>query len=458
MGCSMICIPSRGQVPDGHSDNPEDFSMPILKHALAFSLVLFFLQQTLFAQEEEKQPRDSCVWCHLENEEEPEEPAHAMQEDIHAENGLSCVDCHGGDAGLGFDEDEEAAMDPAKGYIGAPEKKDIPRFCARCHSDPGYMRRFNPRVATDQYDRYKTSVHGQLLLRGDEKVAACTDCHGAHGVLSFKDPRSPVYALNIPATCGKCHADREYMAGYRVAKDVVEEYKKGVHGITLLEKGDQAAPACNDCHGNHGAVPPGIPAIGFVCGQCHLNNSELFAESPHKQAFAEEELPECETCHDNHAIEHPTDAMLGTGEESICVDCHEEGSDGYRIAEVLYAKIDSLKLRLSAADSLLQVARKAGMEVSEPLYQLNEANQFLIQGRTMIHSLSEGKVDSLTARGIGLAIEAYEQGLQAIDELQFRRKGLAVSLVFILLLALGLYLKIREIDSRTVFREEEVRV
>jgi predicted CXXCH cytochrome family protein len=425
---------------------------PYLFVATFFLLILSSSDQSL-AQEAQTEKPNSCIWCHNEIGDELAEPIRALENDVHADQGLSCVDCHGGDETAGFDEDETAAMDPAKGYIGVPEKKDIPQFCARCHSNPSYMRKYNPRVSTDQFDRYKTSVHGRLLAQGDKKVATCVDCHGAHGILAVKDSRAQVYSLNIPSTCGKCHADIDYMADYRISTRQIEEYTKSVHGIALLEKGDQAAPACNDCHGNHGAVPPGVPAIGFVCGRCHLNNSELFRQSPHFEAFAEEELPECETCHNNHDIEPPTDAMLGIGEESICTDCHGDDSEGYKVAATLRAKIDTLKNKIAAADSLVAVANRAGMEVSEALFQINDANQSLIKSRTMIHALSVEKLDEVAKDGNALAISAYDQGLDALDELQFRRKGLALSLVFILILAIGLYLKIKEVDRRTDFRE-----
>ena len=399
------------------------------------------------AQEVASESPNSCIWCHQEIGDELAEPILAMENDVHADKGLSCVDCHGGDATAGFDEDETAAMDPAKGYIGVPERTEIPQFCARCHSDPGYMRQFNPRVSTDQFDRYKTSVHGQMLAKGDSKVATCVDCHSAHGVYEVSDPRAQVFAMNIPETCGKCHSDSEYMEGYKISTRQVDDFKKGVHGIALLEKGDQAAPACNDCHGNHGAVPPGVPSIGFVCGQCHLNNSELFRASPHMEAFAEEGLPECETCHDNHNIEKPRDTMVGIGDESVCTDCHEQGSTGYQVAATLYAQIDTLKKNIAEADSLVKVASRAGMEVSEAVFSLGDANQSLIKSRTMVHSLSVDKLNEVTTEGNGLASSALSIGIAALDELQFRRKGLAISLIFIFVLALGVYMKIREVDK-----------
>jgi len=376
-----------------------------------------------------------------------------LKNDVHAMQGLSCADCHGGDSAAGFDDDPDAAMDPAKGYIGVPTRAQIPQFCGRCHSDPEYMRKYNPRVATDQLARYRTSTHGKLLRQGDHKVATCIDCHGVHGIRDAKDSRSAVYPLNIPETCGRCHADAEYMQDYAIPTDQVSEYKTSVHGKALLEKGDQAAPACNDCHGNHGASPPGAPSIAFICGQCHLNNSELFLKSPHRTAFQELDLPECETCHGNHAIQRPTDDLIGVGDQSICLDCHEEDSKGYAAAAHIRSEIDSLKSRISYGDSLVSRAERAGMEVSEAIFNLKDANDALIKSRTIIHSLSESETLKATETGHELVTQAILLGEKALDELQFRRKGLAVSILFILLLAVGIYLKIKELDVKYPLKE-----
>lgn len=417
-------------------------------------LATFFSLATLgsvAAQEEqgEEPPReDSCVSCHLEMGDELAEPVEGMKGDVHARQGLSCADCHGGDPSAGFDGDMEAAMDPAKGYVGAPSRAQIPRFCARCHSDPNYMRRYNPRVQTDQYERYQTSQHGKLLARGDDKVAVCTDCHGVHGILPANDARSPVYPMNIPNTCGRCHADPDYMASYGIPTNQVAAYSSSVHGQALLDKGDQAAPACNDCHGNHGANPPGAPSIAYICGQCHLNNAELFLKSPHKAAFDEMGLPECETCHGNHAIKPPTDDMLGAGPQSVCTECHEPDSKGYLAAVGMRLQIEELKRVIAEADSLLSAAERAGMEVSEPKFELNEADDALIKARTMIHSLSVEQVRKVIEAGLQKAQDALGAGYQAMADLQFRRKGLAVSTIFILIFAWGLYLKIKDVDRK----------
>ncbi len=421
---------------------------------LIVSLVFLATATVAFCQEQGPASQvNSCISCHLEIGDELAVPIEGMKGDVHATKGLSCADCHGGDPTAGLDGDSDAAMDPAKGYVGIPDRMKIPEFCGRCHSDPVYMRGFNPRAATDQLDRYKTSRHGQLLRKGDRKVATCTDCHGVHGIQNARDSRSSVYPLNIPETCGRCHADSEYMQPYDVATDQLDDYRKSVHGMALLERGDQAAPACNDCHGNHGASPPGAPSVAFICGQCHLNNSEMFLSSPHKTAFDELELPECEACHGNHAIEHPTDEMIGVGESSICLDCHEEGSKAYDTAALIHDQISGLKERMFYADSLVSQAERAGMEVSEALFQLKDADDALIKARTMVHSLSGDETSIITEEGLGLVEQAVLAGKSALEEIQFRRKGLAVSLLFILILALGVYLKIKELDQKHPIRE-----
>ena len=56
----------------------------------------------------------------------------------------------------------------------------------------------------------------------------------------------------------------------------------------------------------------------------------------------------------------------------------------------------------------------------------------------------------LPTPGMDVADKGYQAGVGALGELSFRRKGLAVSLLFILFLALLVYLKIRQIEGRQV--------
>lgn len=159
-------------------------------------------------------------------------------------------------------------------------------------------------------------------------------------------------------------------------------------------------------------------------------------------------LPECEACHGNHGIEHPTDAMLSPSEENVCLDCHVEESEPYQYSLMMYEQITGLETQIASAEELVNRAEQAGMLVSDAQFQLQDADDFLIQAHTMVHSLSPDRVQEVTDQGLELVDLAVDDGNEALEELQFRRKGLAVSLVLILMLAAGLFLKIREVDRR----------
>ena len=66
----------------------------------------------------------------------------------------------------------------------------------------------------------------------------------------------------------------------------------------------------------------------------------------------------------------------------------------------------------------------------------------------LIHSSSTAEVDKVVGPGLDVAAKGYQAGLAALGERRFRREGLVVSLVFILFLALLVYFKIRQIESR----------
>ncbi len=383
----------------------------------------------------------SCINCHLQLDDQLKTPTDNLENDSHAKNSISCEGCHGGDADLQIEEDMEASMDVNKGYIGIPNRRDIPKFCSKCHSDAAYMRSFNPNLAIDQYQQYLTSQHGLKLADGDTKVAACTDCHGIHNIQPANSTTSKVFPSNIPAMCGKCHSDAEYMNGYGIPVNQQELYKTSVHGISLFEKGDRSAPVCNDCHGNHGAIPPGISSISHVCGICHLSQAEMFAKSPHKEAFAEMDLPQCESCHGSHDVKPTNLEMLGIGLQSLCMDCHDEDSDGYTVALQMKQQEDDLVAKITLADSLLIKAEKAGVEVSEGKFTLTDAENILTKARSVVHFFSLEKFNEVVEPGFEVANRAMDAGKLALKEVQSRRRWLAIISIIIFIAAISLYFK-----------------
>ena len=405
-------------------------------------IVIFTLSIGLMAKD-----TNTCLTCHLESEDSEKGPAHLFEEDIHAQKGLTCADCHGGDPTAA---DAEIAMSKAKGFIGVPDSLQIPRFCASCHSDIKYMKKYDPNIQTDQFSQYLTSEHGILWKRGDKKVATCISCHGVHNIRSPKDFNSTVFDLNIPKTCARCHSDAQYMAEYHIPTNQYDEYAQSVHGKALLEKGDRGAPACNDCHGNHGAVPPGVGSISIVCGVCHSLNTELFLKSPKKAIFEDLDQPGCETCHNNHNIQPTSDKLIGVGEQTICSNCHDdEESASYKKVKFMRSLLDSLRMDYEITDSLLRKAEQAGMEVSDARFEFAEVKNALTKARGLIHAFDPNILKEEVTLGLKKNREVHQYALGALGEIRYRRTGLLIALLFVLILIVGIYLKIKEADRKS---------
>jgi predicted CXXCH cytochrome family protein len=386
---------------------------------------------------------ESCVNCHTSLDDGPKGPVALESKSVHKHAGFSCSGCHGGDPAA---DDADVAMSPSHGFVGAPSAQAVAGFCGRCHSDASLMKRYNPTTRIDQQAEYASSGHGKTLAKGDTKVATCISCHGSHGILAVADANSPVYPSNVASTCGRCHGDKDLMSSYGVFDDQVVRYASSVHGRALMKKGDLSAPTCNDCHGNHGAAPPGVSNVAHVCGTCHVRQADLYASSKHAGPFAEGSIAGCVACHGDHNIAKPSDDFLGTGKQSMCTGCHTEGDAGYRVADRLRSSRATMELSIASADRMLARASEAGMEVSKPEYELRDARDKLINARVLVHGLAVEPIDSLVKSGGATSRKAEEAGVAALKELDFRRNGLSISLVVILIAAIAVYVKVRQID------------
>lgn len=119
-----------------------------------------------------------CLQCHANLERRLSDPLALWQESVHAANGISCHDCHGGNPA-----DFALAMTPESGFIGVPEAREIPDFCGRCHIG----------VRED----YLASAHGEARLEGGPH---CVNCHSNHRV----SPAS--LSLIDEQLCTNCHS------------------------------------------------------------------------------------------------------------------------------------------------------------------------------------------------------------------------------------------------------------
>jgi predicted CXXCH cytochrome family protein len=391
------------------------------------------------------QTKNSCLDCHSQLPDELGVTEEKFAQDVHGQKGLSCVSCHGGDP---TNDIAENAMSRKAGFKGKIGRKQIPELCGSCHSNPNYMRGFNPGLRTDQLSQYHTSVHGKRLAGGDTKVAVCTDCHSLHDMRVPSDPASSVNPANVPGTCARCHADSARMAEYKIPTTQFADYKRSVHHEALTVRGDLSAPTCATCHGNHGATPPGASSVANVCATCHVFQAQLFDGSPHKEAFATMSLPGCVTCHSNHRIIHPSDSMLGTDDKAVCTQCHMQGDGGFVAAGKMKDQLVQLASAIDRADRILSEAEQSGMEVSEAKLDLVQARDALTKSRVTIHSFNVDRLQADIQPGLVAAARDYQAGQDALKERGYRRAGLGLSLIAIAIMLISLRMYLKQIEAK----------
>jgi cytochrome b subunit of formate dehydrogenase len=231
---------------------------------------------------------------------------------VHAK--LNCTDCH---AGI------KEMVHPS--HLPPPQ-------CVNCHdAKPSHQ---------DAARQYADSIHGMSKAMGASAAAGCFDCHGSHDILPVKDPRSPVFKLNLPQTCAKCHGNDGITSEYRMKyPHVASQYTDSIHGRALLQMGLVLAPSCVDCHGVHD-IKRGVDRssqinhanIAVTCGKCHLGIEKTYNASVHGQLLAKGDPsgPVCTDCHSAHQIESPSGSSFKAASDERCGRCHKDRLAHYR--------------------------------------------------------------------------------------------------------------------------------
>ena len=372
----------------------------------------------------------SCLKCHKDQ-------GGLFMASAHAQAGLSCVQCHGGNPQA---TDKTAhATDNFKRPDG---KKAIAELCAHCHSDVRLMNPYG--LPTDQLARYKTSKHGeQLFEHNDQQVAVCTDCHGVHDILKVKSPQSRAFPTNVPATCGRCHSDAKLMSQYKLPADVVDKYKTSHHAHLLLDKGDLSAPTCITCHGNHGATPPGTAEVGQVCGKCHVRQRELFAKSPHAEAAAAGAFSECVSCHGNHAIQKASIDLFS----KACVSCHANDPKQLGVRDAVAGLISQAQADYRHADATVHAATIRGLATDDDQVLLQDVKTQVTQLEALQHTLTMAQLEPVAQH----SAETVAQVLTDIKHMErfewWKRKGLWPVWGFLAVMAVIFWAKRRQLEN-----------
>jgi hypothetical protein len=113
-----------------------------------------------------------------------------------------CISCHG-DAGMQDGSGHSVSVDAQKFHASIHGSLE----CSNCHTDikeyPHPDKVTPVKCETCHADEAAGLVGS---VHADGKDHPCTSCHGdAHAIVPKSDPKSAVYPLNVPKTCGQCH-------------------------------------------------------------------------------------------------------------------------------------------------------------------------------------------------------------------------------------------------------------
>ena len=166
----------------------------------------------------------------------------------------TCADCHSPHKILPSNDPEST--------VG---RRNVATTCGKCHI--GLM------------EVYQTSVHGEMLAKGDEKAPVCTSCHTSHEI-SRTD--TPGFVKDIVTECGECHDKVDPNKTRK--QSIYASYRRSYHG-QVNNLGYARGARCSDCHGAHDIKRLDDPASKLseanrvaTCKKCHEQATTSFAQ------------------------------------------------------------------------------------------------------------------------------------------------------------------------------------
>ncbi len=369
-----------------------------------------------------------CIVCHADKR-------RAFSQGVHAERGIRCEDCHGGDPS----QYETPAAHRGR-FVGSPTKRETVELCASCHSDPNQMRQYG--LSVDQLAEFRTSRHGQLLMEQRNRDApTCTDCHHAHLIRPASDARSEIYPSNIPGTCAVCHENASLMAKYGMPTDQLERFTVGAHGVAVFEKRNFAAPTCIGCHGSHAALPPAVAEITHVCGKCHVLLARAFYEGPHGEPAQAGGLSGCVGCHSNHGTERIPPEQIG----ELCTTCHDAESRMAAVGFEIEEQVGRAGEELAAAAVAIDEMAANGRETADDRFRYQAAFTAYQQLAKVQHSLDLEQLEEL-GREVRSNTGIIRATAEAYAEERWEHKLVLIPVWFLALSALVFaWFKLREL-------------
>jgi hypothetical protein len=130
------------------------------------------------------------------------------------------------------------------------------------------------------------------------------------------------------------------------------------------------------------------------------------------------------------------------------MQCHSPGDACDQARAKMLADLTQLDEAIQNSNQVINVAESSGMEVSEARLGQDQARDALTKARVTIHSFETDLVEQDIQSGLKIAAKDLRAGKDALRERDYRRVGLGVSLIAILIVLIGLGLYIRQIEAK----------
>lgn len=156
------------------------------KFVFGFILIFTGVAQSVSAQSAE----NGCVSCHQQPEFYAQYPKlHEYYQQFlvspHKQAGVTCDNCHGGDATAGSAKEAHVGVLPMSEKDSTVHYQKQPETCGQCHSD--------------KRAQFIQSKHYAALM-GQRSAPTCTTCHPAMS-------RRPEYRIIVLNACRNCHGE-----------------------------------------------------------------------------------------------------------------------------------------------------------------------------------------------------------------------------------------------------------
>ena len=381
--------------------------------------------------------KPQCATCHSGQDEAYKRGFHAQAVKSGDQFAATCQDCHG----------SVHELLPASDPKSKVHRTNIPATCGACHGQKFVMEKSG--LSATPFLAYEESVHGKSIAKdGDNsKAAVCTDCHGAHDILSAGNPKSPIFKFNVPQTCAKCH------------EPVKQEYMASIHGQAIA-RGNWQSPVCTDCHGIHTIKAPTDPnssvaAVALArttCARCHegvrlagefgveSRRASTYLSSYHGLAskMGSNVVANCASCHGVHNILPSSDPRSTINRANLaqtCGKCHPGANDKFIQGKIhvdapLSADIGSVAVRWTRRFYLMMI--------------------FAVIGGMLLHNLIIWRRKAKAHR------DAHRRIVTRMDRKQ-RYQHFTLLTSFIVLVFTGFALKYPDSWLAAVFINESVR-